>query len=124
MASSHAFAPRDVASVVASYLDLLGISFDVASNVAEAVEMATGAGYDVILMDIQMPVMNGWTATEKIRAEEKNLARVPAYIIGATAHAFLDDRKRSLSLGMNDFMTKPFTFEEFKKKLSGALAKR
>ncbi len=110
--------------VVASYLDLLGISFDVASDGSEAIGMAAAANYDVILMDIQMPVMDGWTATEKIRASEKSLARVPAYIIGATAHAFLDDRKRSLSIGMNDFMTKPFTFEEFKKKLSGALAKR
>ncbi len=110
--------------VVASYLDLLGISFDVAKDGAEANQMATAAIYDVILMDIQMPIMDGWTATEKIRAEEKNLARIPAYIIGATAHAFLDDRKRSLSVGMNDFMTKPFTYEEFKKKLAGALEKR
>ena len=72
----------------------------------ELLEKAPAGYYDLILMDVQMPVMNGYEATGKIRKlQDKSKAQIP--IIAMTANAFAEDRQKALSVGMNDHVAKP-----------------
>ena len=72
----------------------------------EMLEKAPSGYYDLILMDVQMPVMNGYEATGKIRKlQDKSKAQIP--IIAMTANAFAEDRKKALAVGMNDHVAKP-----------------
>ncbi|MGN1066508.1 MAG: response regulator, partial [Candidatus Fimimonas sp.] len=90
-----------------------GFTIDVAQNGAEAVEKVTAAQptYDLVLMDIQMPVMNGYEATRRIRAlENEKLSQVP--IFAMTANAFDEDRKAALECGMDGFFTKPLELKD------------
>jgi CheY-like chemotaxis protein len=103
--------------VTSSFLEKFGFAVDVAGDGVEAVDRVSAASYGLILMDVQMPGMNGYDATRQIRAIEKETGRTPAYIIGMTAHAFLADRERCLACGMDDYVAKPFDPEEFKVKL-------
>jgi PAS domain S-box-containing protein len=86
-----------------------GFNIDVANNGSEAVDKVKNSKpghYYAVLMDIQMPVMNGYEATWRIRAlEDKALAEVP--IIAMTANAFEEDKKMALMAGMDDFVAKP-----------------
>jgi len=103
--------------VATSFLETFGYIAEIAGNGIEAVESVRAAPYDLILMDVQMPGMDGYDATRNIRAFEKEAGRKPAHIIGMTAHAFLADRERCLAAGMDDYIAKPFDPEEFKAKL-------
>jgi CheY-like chemotaxis protein len=71
----------------------------------DAVDLASHNHYDLILMDMQMPRMNGLDATRAIRKLNENGAQVP--IVAMTANAFAEDRARCMESGMNDFLTKP-----------------
>ncbi len=82
----------------------IGCQVDVASNGQEAVDLAAANSYQLILMDMQMPVMGGLEATRKIRALPQG-REVP--IIAVSANAFNEDRVACLAAGMNDFITKP-----------------
>jgi protein-histidine pros-kinase len=90
----------------------------VANNGAEAVEQFDNAQFDVILMDMQMPVMGGIEATEAIRSREMRRSWVishefrPVYIIAMTANVMARDRERCLEAGMNDYLAKPLRPEE------------
>jgi CheY-like chemotaxis protein len=85
----------------------LVLSIDSVTNGKEALEMFGSNNYDLILMDIQMPVMNGLTATEKIRALESTTnTHVP--IIAITANAMIGDKEKCLSAGADDYISKPF----------------
>jgi CheY-like chemotaxis protein len=90
-------------------LKKLGHTVEIADNGKEAVEAFMRQSFDLILMDIQMPVMNGIEATEKIREQEakKNDARSRTPIIALTANALKGDRKRFLAAGMDDYISKP-----------------
>jgi len=90
--------------VARELLDMVGLSIDVANNGQEAVNMVESKNYDLILMDIQMPHMDGFQATKVIR-ENKNYKHIP--IIAMTAHALSGDREKSLAAGMVDHLTKP-----------------
>jgi CheY-like chemotaxis protein len=82
-------------------------SIDTASNGKEAVDMFGTSNYDLVLMDIQMPVMSGLLAAEKIRALEATTnSHVP--IIAITANAMLGDKEKCLSAGIDDYISKPF----------------
>lgn len=96
-------------------LQYLGCLVDEAENGRVALEMVKRNSYDVILMDIQMPEMDGVTTTQHIRGQFQ--MNIP--IIAVTANAFKEDIDLYLNIGMNDFVTKPF--EEFK--LYSAIAK-
>ncbi len=95
--------------VVISILKKNGFSADIAVHGAEAVEALRSRDYDIVLMDCQMPVMDGYTATRKIRDPETGAKNPQIPIIALTAHAMKGDRERCLECGMDDYMSKPFT---------------
>lgn len=80
-----------------------GLKLQVAKNGSEGVEKIKENDFDLVLMDMEMPVMNGYQATTMIRHELKN--NIP--IIAMTAHAMAGEREKCLQLGMNDYITKP-----------------
>jgi CheY-like chemotaxis protein len=80
-----------------------GIQHTIVNNGAEAVEELKNENYNLVLMDIQMPEMDGYTATDMIRNELK--LQIP--IIAMTAHAMMGEKEKCLQLGMNDYISKP-----------------
>lgn len=104
--------------VAAATIHKLGHHFEIAENGQEAIQRFKEKRYDVIVMDIQMPVMNGLEATQMIRQIEQEENRRPVKIIALTANALPSDRKACLAAGMDDYLSKPFRFEDFKKALS------
>ena len=99
--------------VCEAMLKELGCTCDWAQNGEEAVERWRARKYDVILMDLYMPMVDGFEATTRIRAREKLAgANSPIPIIALTAHAFAQDRSDCLAGGMNGFLTKPMTIED------------
>lgn len=95
--------------VIIRMLARLGYTADVAQNGQIGLEMVLQNSYDVILMDIQMPVMDGVTATKRIRKLGDNI--IQPQIIAVTAHAREGDRERYLAAGMNDYLSKPVKME-------------
>jgi CheY-like chemotaxis protein len=93
----------------------LGCVVEMANNGREAVELARRAEYDLVLMDCQMPELDGWEATRQIRADERPGQRL--YIVALTAGAFEGDRERSLASGMDEYLTKPFQIADLKRLL-------
>lgn len=99
-------------------LDNLGLKYDVASDGIEAVESVKERVYDLILMDENMPRLNGIGATKAIRKFEIETGRVPAPIISLTANAIKGDKERFLSAGMNDYISKPVDQKKLLRKFS------
>ena len=100
---------QEVAKVM---LKKIGLDVEVADNGQVAVDILESTVFDAVLMDCQMPVMNGYEATEKIRQREEalHLGRVP--VIALTANAIVGDRELSLAHGMDDYLGKPFSAEQ------------
>jgi PAS domain S-box-containing protein len=107
--------------VAAGLLELLGCHVDCAEDGREALEVSATGSYDVILMDCQMPVMDGFTATAGIRERERQTNRPRIPIIALTANAMEGDRERCLKAGMDDYLSKPFTQGQLKDILSSWL---
>ena len=103
-------------------LEEFGYSFDIARNGLEAVSASMVRRYGVILMDVQMPGIDGLEATRRIRAFEAEQNLPPTPILAMTAHAFEEDRRRCLAAGMDDCLTKPFTPDALSDKISRMLA--
>jgi two-component system sensor histidine kinase/response regulator len=101
--------------VAARFLERLGCTVEVAGNGAEGLAAAQARHFDLILMDLQMPVMDGMTATRKIR-ELETLRHTP--IIALTANAMTGDRERCEAAGMDDYLTKPIEVERLRAALS------
>lgn len=101
-------------TVGTAMLEFLGCTVDLAANGRIAIDLYSRNTYDVILMDCQMPEMDGYEATRAIRKieEEKGGKRLP--IIALTAHALEGDREKSLAAGMDDHLNKPFTLEQLR----------
>ena len=100
--------------IAVEILNEYGFLVDTAENGAEAVEKVKNSkpgSYDLVLMDVQMPVMNGYEATRQIRAL-KDPALAGITILAMTANAFDEDRKKALECGMDGFLSKPIVIEE------------
>ncbi len=98
--------------LAARLMEKRGDHVEIASNGREALALLSGKGvFDVVLMDVQMPEMDGLTATATFRAEEKATGRHTP-IIGVTAHATEDDRERCLRVGMDAYVSKPYRADE------------
>jgi CheY-like chemotaxis protein len=95
--------------IVLALLEPAELEIDCAENGAEAVRMAQQQAYDLIFMDMQMPEMDGLTATRRIRALEGPAAQVP--IIAMTANAFREDIEKCLAAGMNGHVGKPLDLD-------------
>lgn len=100
--------------VASEFLLRCGCSFDMAVNGKLAVEKAQARQYDIIFMDLQMPVMDGFTATEEIRARERAEGLPQTPVIALTGNVLAEDRARSAAVGMNDFLSKPVDEEGFR----------
>lgn len=101
--------------VTQGLLEELGCTVQVVGNGLAATDAVASKTYDVILMDCQMPIMDGYEATRQIRALEESGKRTP--IIAVTANAFAEDREACFGAGMNQFLAKPLTTDALTKVL-------
>jgi len=108
--------------VACGLLERLGLRTDVAANGREAVEMSARAPYDLVLMDCQMPEMDGFEATREIRRREGSTRQVA--VIAMTADAVTGSRERCLEAGMDDYISKPVRTDELCQALSRWLPQR
>jgi signal transduction histidine kinase/DNA-binding NarL/FixJ family response regulator len=100
--------------VVKKALSLLGVDCETATDGREAVERFEQGHYEMIFMDCQMPVMDGYEATGQIRQLEKRAGRSPVPIIAMTANAMEGDREKCIAAGMDDYLAKPVSLEQLR----------
>ena len=93
--------------IIEAFLKKTGAHIDIAENGQEAIEKYKNGNVDLILMDMEMPVMDGFTATRNIRKIENESGVAPIPIVALTAHAFSEERQRCLDAGCSHFFTKP-----------------
>jgi PAS domain S-box-containing protein len=102
--------------VAHNFLKKWGIDVDFANNGEEALEFIRNKGYDLVLMDLQMPVMDGYTASSRIREmDDPYFKNIP--IIALTASAMIEIRQKAFDHGMNDYVSKPFNPDELRSKI-------
>jgi len=97
-----------------------GFTMEAVENGQEAVNIADSRQYDIILMDCNMPIMDGWQATEKIRQTDGPNKLTP--IIAVTANAMKGDREKCIQAGMDDYISKPVERKRLEEVLSKWLA--
>ena len=102
--------------VTGAMLRRLGCVVTMVETGAAAVEAATRGGFDIVLMDVSMPLMNGTEATEAIRAAENGARHTP--IIGLSAHVLPEQREQAMAAGMDDFLTKPVAVNQLRRALA------
>ncbi|MFZ8964234.1 MAG: response regulator [Steroidobacteraceae bacterium] len=98
--------------VACGMLETLGCEVTVASDGSLGMDYALGRQFDVVLMDCQMPLMDGYESTRRIRAGEATSGRKPVPIVALTANALQGDREECLEAGMDEFLSKPFTLHK------------
>ena len=96
--------------VALEMLKRLGVAAEAAENGLEALSKLTERHYELVLMDVQMPLMDGYEAARRIRAPGSGVKNPSVPIIALTAHALTSDRERCLAAGMNDYLSKPLRF--------------
>jgi two-component system cell cycle response regulator DivK len=97
-----------------------GYEISVAKDGGEAVAMAAADRPDIIFMDLNLPVIDGWEATKRLKADART-ANIP--VIALTAHAMSGDRERALAAGCDEFDTKPIDFDRLIAKMRSVLGK-
>ncbi len=105
--------------VAQTVLEQLGCQVTVVNSGLAAVDLLSKQEFDHVLMDCQMPVLDGYEATRRIRSNEATSGRRPSRITAMTANAQADDRARCLASGMDDYISKPFVVEDLMRVLSG-----
>jgi len=98
--------------VAEAILKTLGYRVDIVGDGAQAINSLRERDYDLVLMDLQMPVMDGFAATEIIRGDGSGIRNPEIPIIALTAHAMESDREQCINAGMNDYLSKPITAAE------------
>lgn len=125
-AAGHVLIAEDNATnveVLSSMLELLGYTFVVAKSGEHALTvLRENPDVQLILMDVQMPMMDGFAATEAIRREEAAEGRARTPIIAVSAHAFREERLRAAQAGMDGYLTKPIDLDELEEALGRFLA--
>ncbi|MEX1027251.1 MAG: response regulator, partial [Candidatus Paceibacterota bacterium] len=108
---------------VVELLEILGCTCDVVVNGEEVLSVLEHGQYDLVLMDCQMPEMDGFTAAREIRKREAN-AQSPEHIpiVAVTANALKGDRERCLDAGMDDYVKKPIECKQLRAVLENLLA--
>lgn len=104
--------------LLAKVLEKENLEVSYASNGQEAVDLRKAENFDIIFMDIQMPIMNGVDASKEIRRYEALESLVPVPIVALTANTGKDDRDSYLAAGMNDYMAKPIMIEDVRQRIS------
>lgn len=104
-------------AVMSYILDDLGFPYDVARNGREGVELWKKNNYAIVLMDVQMPVMDGFTATQEIRTLERQEQRSRTPVIGITAHALVGDKNKCIEAGMDSYLPKPVVENDLKREM-------
>jgi CheY-like chemotaxis protein len=105
------------AMLAAELLTLMGLKVTLAADGAVAHRAAEAHRFDVILMDCQMPNLDGYEATRRIRQAELAASKPPVPIIAVTANALAGDREKCLAAGMDDYLAKPYTVAQLRSKL-------
>ena len=95
-----------------------GFEVKVATDGQQGIDLCAELLPDLVLMDMSLPVIDGWEATRRIKADER-LARIP--VIALTAHAMIGDKERALAAGCDDYDTKPIEFERLLGKIDALL---
>ncbi len=108
--------------VALGQLEVLGYQADAAGNGHEVLQSLEKSHYDLILMDCQMPELDGYETSRRIREFESLAGRSPVPIVAVTAHAMKGDREKCLAAGMNDYLSKPFRQDDLAAILSRWLA--
>ncbi|WP_159789797.1 ATP-binding protein [Sodalinema gerasimenkoae] len=108
--------------VVMNQLKLLGYKAACVNNGQEALDQLRQERFDMVLMDCQMPVLDGYQATQRLRLREEDSDR-HTVIVGLTAHAMQGDREKCLDAGMDDYLAKPVTMEKLKSVLEHWMSK-
>ena len=110
--------------VAGAMLQRVGVSMKIANNGQEALDLLQEDHFDLVLMDCQMPIMDGFEATVRIRGREADMGLPAIPIIALTANAISGDREHCLAQGMNDYLSKPFAQEQLHELLARWLPER
>ena len=121
----HALIVEDNATnrlILSHYLRRKGHSFDVAVNGQQAIALWEEHDYDIIIMDIEMPVLDGLVATRELRRRERATGRRYTPIIALSADAMMQKREMALAVGMDSYLTKPVNLEEIEERIQAICA--
>ena len=107
--------------MISRYMMIQGFDVIIAVDGGQAVELAQAHIPDLILMDMGLPILSGWQATERLKAAP-NTSAIP--VVALTAYAMAEDRERAFAVGCDEFETKPVNFLQLKLKIDRLLERR
>jgi CheY-like chemotaxis protein len=105
-------------TVISTLIEILGFQFDVSMSGCDAVQKAKDEFYPVIIMDMRLQDMDGENAVRLIRKNESKLGHRRSKILCVTADVAFGERERCLSIGMDDYLSKPYSLQELQNKLT------
>ncbi|MBF0350610.1 MAG: response regulator [SAR324 cluster bacterium] len=109
--------------IIERFLEIMGGTVDLAENGQEGVTLFQKNHYDLVLIDMQMPVLDGYSATRQIRQWEQSQKKTPTTILALTAHAFKEELQKCLDAGCDSYLIKPLTYETAKSIILSALGR-